>query len=462
MPRTCIICGGPTGSREHLFPAALGGRRTNKGIYCSAHNNAYAGLAGIISTQLAVFNAQLGIVGDHSSVPTSVTLTDVNSGQEIEMSSSQLRFKHPQIRSERTEEGKTIVEMAFSSRKEAEEWAAEQKEKGINVEFIDKGRKSRYHLGTAHKQISLGHTEEGLRSIAYIAQTFFAHSFPEQARSSEMRIIKDYTLNNTAADLIWWDFDPPNDLPENKFPFGHRVIVGTDSEHNTAYARISFFSALNFSIILADLPVEVSKAVVTDIDPLAKAPPKDIHTSALNTSLGAVTKPNQLNAGLADAISSGKAVAILNDLMRRITDFERNTAAAKIMEQIESAMASASGNTKAVFTEITLRESQRVLNLMSYLAKDLKNHACDPVRCAMAEYMEQASKLDPTTENGLSDHATRSLEIACNSLANQMYQDWKDGKLDHNRVSMLIGGGPGVATIGSALLHIFAQRFPDR
>ena len=66
MPRTCIICGGPTGSREHIFPAALGGRRTNKGIYCGGHNNAYSGLAGIISEQLAIFNAQLGIIGDHA------------------------------------------------------------------------------------------------------------------------------------------------------------------------------------------------------------------------------------------------------------------------------------------------------------------------------------------------------------------------------------------------------------
>jgi hypothetical protein len=53
MARTCIICGGPTGSREHIFPAALGGRRTNKGIYCADHNNEYADLAGIISGQLA-------------------------------------------------------------------------------------------------------------------------------------------------------------------------------------------------------------------------------------------------------------------------------------------------------------------------------------------------------------------------------------------------------------------------
>jgi hypothetical protein len=32
MAKTCIICGKAAGSQEHVFPAVLGGRRTNKGI----------------------------------------------------------------------------------------------------------------------------------------------------------------------------------------------------------------------------------------------------------------------------------------------------------------------------------------------------------------------------------------------------------------------------------------------
>jgi hypothetical protein len=34
MAKTCIICGGRAGSGEHVFPAVLGGRRINNGIYC--------------------------------------------------------------------------------------------------------------------------------------------------------------------------------------------------------------------------------------------------------------------------------------------------------------------------------------------------------------------------------------------------------------------------------------------
>jgi hypothetical protein len=100
--RTCIICGGSTGSREHIFPAALGGRRTNKGIYCGAHNNGYSDLAGIISSQLAIFNSLLGVIGDHADEPTTVTMTDVESGREIELNSGRVRFKNPQSRSQKT------------------------------------------------------------------------------------------------------------------------------------------------------------------------------------------------------------------------------------------------------------------------------------------------------------------------------------------------------------------------
>lgn len=258
MPRTCIICGGSTGSREHIFPAALGGRRTNKGIYCGDHNNAYSGLAGIISEQLAIFNAQLGVIGDHADEPTPVTMTDVASGREIELTNSQVRFKVPRTISEEVVDGKIVAQMAFSTHKEADDWVHEQKVKGVDVQIVSKGQKASYHVGTAHKQVKLGGTEEGMRAIGYIAQTFLAHSFPDVARLPELQGIKDYTLNKVGSDFVWWDFDPPGDLPANRFPFGHRVIVGLNENDRTAYARISFFNTLHFAILLGTVPVEAT------------------------------------------------------------------------------------------------------------------------------------------------------------------------------------------------------------
>lgn len=386
-------------------------------------------------------------------------MTDLASGQAIELSRAEVRFKAPQIRSEKSAGGQTVMEMAFNSRKEAEEWTAKQKAEGAEIEFIGEARKARYHLGTSHKQITLGGNEEGLRAIAYIAQTFFAHSFPEIARMPELQEIKNYTLHNTGTDFGWWDFDPPADLPPNSFPFGHRVIVGLNGENGTAYAHVSFFSALNFAVLLGKIPCEASRASITDIDPLAKSPPNDIVISEVGAALGAVPKPDNLSAGLAEAIRSGKAEAKIHDLMRRITDFERDTTASKLMRQIAGASNLPDGERQSLFSKIVSSETQRVLNLMTFLAKDLKARAANPIERALADFIERAVRLDPTAENGLSIEAAASLAVASDALARQMRAEFESGKLDDDRMSMLIGGGPGAHVVGMALMEMFIQSF---
>jgi hypothetical protein len=455
MARNCIICGGPTGSREHVFPASLGGRRTNKGIYCDRHNNAYSDLAGIISAQLDFFNAQLGVVGDHATEPTSVTMTDVASGKQVEMSSARVRFKQRQASAGVTTDGQTVSEMRFKSRREAEDWLREQKDRGIDVQSAKVEEKKAYYLGTAHKQIKLGGDDEGLRAIGYIAQTFLAHSFPDVARLLELQGIKDYTLRGQGSGFVWWDFGPASSLPANQFPFGHRVVVGLNAADRTVYARISFFSTLNFAILFGNVPAESSRAVITDIDPLAKSPPNDIKTWTEDFAVHPVSKPDVLNSGLAEAISTGRAEAQIIELMRRIVDYQRRSAAAKILAKIEAAGVLGDLERDSLFTKIASDEAQRAFNLTSYLANDAKQRASSPVELAFAELLEQAVELDATAESGLSAQATRALDIACQALAKRMSEDSKAGKLDQDRIEMLIGGGPGAAEIGAALAEKF-------
>jgi hypothetical protein len=462
MARTCIICGGRTGSREHIFPAALGGRRTNKGIYCGEHNNAYSGLASIISEQLSFFNARLGVIGDHADEATSVTMTDVASGREIELTSSHVRLKGPQVVSQQVVDGKTIAKMSFGSQKEADDWVRDQKAKGVDVQVVGKPQKTTYHPGTARKELKLGGAEEGMRAIGYIAQTFLAHSFPDVARLPELQGIKDYTLNNVGSDFVWWDFAPPDSLPANRFPFGHRVIVGLNKDDGTAFARISFFSTLNFAVLLGNVPVEASRAVITDIDPLAKSPPNDIITWGVDTAAGAISRPADLSAALAEAIHTGRAQAQISELMRRITDFERETAAAKIMGRIGGASTLPDAKREALFAKIVSGDAQRVFSLMRWIAEDLKQRAAHPVERAMAAFMENVTELNPMAENGLSAEAIRLLSIASDALAKQMSKECKAGMLNQDRMSMLIGGGPGAYAVGTALMEEFVRRFSDR
>ena len=465
MARTCIICGGPTGSREHIFPAALGGRRTNKGIYCAGHNNDYSDLAGIISGQLALFNAQLGVVGDHADHAdevTPVTLTDVASGREVELTNSRIRFKDPQIISQETVGNTVTAEMSFSSKKEAEDWVREQKAKGFDVQLIGKVQKTRYHVGTAHVNMALGGNEEGLRAIGYIAQTFLAHSFSDVARLPELGAIKEYTLKNVGSGFVWWDFEPPDDLPPNKFAFGHRVIVGLNKDRGTAYARISLFSALNFAVLFGTVPVEASQSVITDIDPLAKSPPDDIFCWTEAAAKGPVVKPQNLSGSLAEAISSGKAKTCIIDLMRRITDFERQTAAKEILRKIVGAAALSEADRDTLFTNIVSSEAQRVYRLMRYIAEEFKKEATNPAAQYLSSLLDKAVALDPGCTNGLSEEATRSLAIACEALKKQISKDFKAGTLDQDRMEMLIGGGPGAHAVANAIFEPIIMTFPEK
>jgi len=462
LARTCIICGGPTGSREHIFPAALGGRRTNKGIYCADHNNKYADLAGIISGQLALFNARIGVVGDHASETTPVTMTDVASGRQIELTNSQVRFKGPKIISQEVLGDTIVAEMSFNSAKEAEEWMIEQKAKGFDVQPAAQGQNMRYQVGTAHARIKLGGDEEGLRAIGYIAQTFLAHSFPDIARAPELQGIKDYTLKNIGSGFVWWDFDPPDDLPANKFQFGHRVIVGLNADSGTIYARISFFSILNFAVLFGPAPLEASRSVITDIDPLVKSSPNDIFSWSESAAKGAVSKPNDLTSSLADAIGSGKAQERINDLMRRIEDFERRTAAIEIMSRIAEAATLSEGDRDRLFVDIVSSQSQRVFRLMLYVADNFRKWATTPIERTLSEHLDKAVALDPISPSGLTSEAAKSLTIACEALKKQMLEDFKAGVLGQDRMEMLIGGGAGAYAVGNAIFQPIKMRFPER
>src|SRR5260370_33946097 len=68
-PSDCIYCGAETGSREHTFPAALGGRRMNKGILCATCNEGFSKLDKALSDQLGFLNGIIGVRPDRSSVP---------------------------------------------------------------------------------------------------------------------------------------------------------------------------------------------------------------------------------------------------------------------------------------------------------------------------------------------------------------------------------------------------------
>src|ERR1019366_3173693 len=369
--RTCIICGGPTGSREHIFPAALGGRRTNKGIYCGDHKSAYSPLAAVPSSQLKAINAFLGVRGDHSDDPHEFATSDTASGLPIRLSDGKSGFAEPRVLSTSGDGNAQRISMAFSDERQLQEFLERLRSEGKQYKIESREPPQQFFLSGANVKLLLG-GPDGLRAIGYVAQTFLAHHFPEAARDPGLAAYKAYTLGKNDAKSVWWDFDLQPDLPKNSFEFGHRVVVGLDAATGVAYGRISLFSALHFATIFGAVPISTSKSVCVDIDPLAEHPPDDIVESRRASAMAPVSRPTDLTDKLFEPLSDGRAQQLLNKLMSRIASRELARGAEVIQKKLRDAGQMNVLEREALFNAVIRAEAQRILNLLRHVATRLK------------------------------------------------------------------------------------------
>jgi hypothetical protein len=481
MARTCIICGGPAGSGEHVFPASLGGRRTNKGIYCTIHDNGYSSLVAELAGQLDVFNSMLGVRPDHSDDVKSVRAHDKNTGQEIDLSVKTSRFTKPRIVSNKPFEDGAILNMHFSDHESVTTWIAEQEAKGIKVVVQGKGVASTYFLGPVHFTRKFGGAN-GLGAVAYVAQTFLAQAFPELARSPSLADFKNYTqimATEAKASLktsveanmkpsawtndapVWWDFDPQPDQTPNAFPFGHRVMVGVDAVDGLIHGRISFFSSLHFSMIFGVAPNDMAtKAVTIDIDPLAEHPPRDILKTEMVVATARVSRPASQTAGLASAIAGNMPEKIFADLLQRMTDHSLARTASEMSKELIKAANFSSEDAELHIAAVLEVRSQRVWNLARWFVEHFKESPQGESLRPLWPQLDALVADDVALANGLSPAATQSLELAKKALLAEMIKDYWDGGLGERRLAELMGEGPGAAVVGAAIIQPLLLSLP--
>lgn len=482
MAKTCIVCGGPAGSGEHVFPASLGGRRTNKGIYCPTHDNGYSILVSELAGQMDLFNSMLGVRPDHSDDVKSVRVYDKNSGQEIELSAKASSFTKPRVVSHEPLENGAVLNMSFPNHESVAVWVAEQQAKGIDVVVQGKGAPSTYFLGTMHFTRNFGGVY-GLGAVAYVAQTFLAQAFPELARSQSFADFKSYTqimateaqasLKTNAGDdakssawlgdaPVWWDFDPQPDQTPNAFPFGHRVMVGIDAADGLIYGRISFFSSLHFSMIFGVASDAVATKLVTiDIDPLAEHPPKDILKTERTTVTARVSRPASQTAGLANAIAGNSPERIFTDLFKRMTDHSLAKTAREMSEELTKAANMSREETELHIAAVLEIRSQRVWNLARWFVEHFKESPqCASLRPIWPK-LDALVEHDAASANGLSSMATITFELAKAALLAEMIKDYWGGRLDARRLAELIGEGPGAAAVGTAIIQPLLLLLPE-
>ncbi|MCG8277461.1 HNH endonuclease [Stenotrophomonas sp. NLF4-10] len=492
MAKTCIVCGNPAGSKEHVFPAALGGRRTNSGIYCTTHDNNYSGLVGEIAGQIDFLNAYLGVRPDHSDQVKVVYADDPLTGAPIAISANEIKFTEPRVISSTPIGEGTAVEMAFPDRQSANRWVADLQGKGYSVTMQSKPTEERYLLGSVHHRRAFG-GECGLGAVAYVAQTFFAQEFSEIARSGALSEFIAYTQaiarvallggckstdseseelsaakSNLASALlpfngsapVWWDFRPTVGETPNAFEFGHRVIVGVDASDGQIYGRISLFSALNFAIRLGAVRIETETREVTiDIDPLAEHPPNDIRKSAAQHSAGHIDAPHPSTDGLAEALRNGAQKQAIEGLLERLTDYQLIRLARTMATALAPLPTLSAPERRALITQSIEEQSQQVWRAVTYVIDGFKAEMIEKGAASIAPMLDMLIAYDARSASGLTQEAQAMLSLAKVALADQMEQDFAAGALDEQRIAELMGRGPGLHIVGSAVLNPVLHAF---
>lgn len=267
----CILCTEPTKTKEHIFPAAMGGRRENSKIYCEHHNNRLGELVPVLQQQMAFANALIAVRGDRDKRPKAFAF-DTPDGEPYEMLNGDFSVRPPDSVEDIPVQPDGSLLIKVTSEEQFVKWAKDQKKNGWRISASGPREvETKYHTSPLHMTQGFG-GKEFLRAIGYLALTFFAVYFGDEARQDSLRGFKDFIT--TAAEpeqYVWWDErDVETTVGANKYLFGHTIVVGVSRESGRAYGLVSLFSALTFGIDFGPVSTEEDVEYVVNIDPKAE------------------------------------------------------------------------------------------------------------------------------------------------------------------------------------------------
>ena len=412
MPRTCIICGHRAGSREHTFPAVLGGRRTNKGIYCGTHNHGFSPLAKIIGDQLRAINALLAVRPDHrdSAQPMHYTSPE---GEELIIFNGTVRRTVP-----------------------------------------DASRGDQSH----HVQLALG-GPDGLRAIAYIALTFFAHHFRNHARHGGLDALKAFAQGNGDNLFVWWERpDKAAMLPPNPFAFGHTMVLMTSAATQEATAFVSLFQSLHFGVRLGKLSGVADASMVVFIDPQAERPPNDIEEHKSNAVLIPLVRPDPMHAHLERNVSERTAERALQVLLAKIErwTFERD------MEPARARLNAARGlPAEALVREIIAiveEQTSRVYRLIRHVGRGfIEAQQQNPIAPPVVRHLETIMARNPADPTRLTPAAEDFAARCILALAGDLGQRLAQHEITIDDLWDVFSSGPGAGIVGGLMFEPFIR-----
>lgn len=412
---TCIICGNQAGSQEHIFPAALGGRRTSGNIYCHEHNQKFGGFVKRLNDQLAFFNAQLDVRPDRKKT-RALTHLQSKDGSNYFLKGESFHLAPSNIKEiDNFEFGKETT-LAFSDQQTLDAWVERQKKDGYSVEIKRTGDIV-HKLHTKPIPFELHFGGSLMNSVSYLALTFYAHYFRDLIHQTDISFIKDCLCNEEDKKYTCrWDGREYHDvIPQCPYEFGHTVILCVSAKEKKATAWVSFFSSLNFIIDIGNVTVDKDRVQRIDINPLAEKAPKDLITEEIHTSIDHIINPE---ISLRDMVENKTAEGRIKTLTGKISRYHHRKSLDKISDLLKKGK-----DNNLIAIEYVEKETQRIFNRLQ-LANDLFSEELNyiaPIKLALKENPYNFIEEDPEGNLGISEYTNTLLNHAKQTVANDIY-----------------------------------------
>ncbi len=453
-PSDCIYCALPAGSREHIFPAALGGRRMNRGILCASCNQGFSALDGHLAGQLQVLRGLLGVVPDRKKTPHPAAVP--HDGQTLLIDGAgRPSFKDPVTLSDTPlKNGNRSVTTAFANEQQIAAWRAEQMRLGRTVIEVSKRRVGRVMTGQVAIELELGGPET-FREAARIALNFLAHRFPDAARDAGLGPRKAYVLGTRTLAKgdprpVWFLGDELA-VPDSLLDCGHQVFLRLDREARSGYAVVRFFDAVELVVDLGTVSPSETVVALFDIDPFAEHEPHDLFER--------VVVPESFPPSVALLKVGDEASARTGDaerLMRlfdRISERQSRARARALSEALERVRLSGTGDVPEAVAEVLRGHEGTIYRLIERIAADFSHRfAAQPAMQAHAACLKALAAPDPAHETGLSREAREAVEFARLELADEIAVELASGPVPFDRLAALLEGGEGAAIVARFLL----------
>lgn len=416
-PKDCIICGGPTGSREHVFPSALGGRREDKKIYCSAHNQWMGPHVAILQAQLEAINAMLEVKPDRGKVRSHV-FADGDGERYVIRGSEVLPVADlDAILNSYTPGEAQDLKLAPEDLPRLKERA---KQRGFTLHVTEQTSPTAEYRVGPYKISMMQGGDDAMRAVSYLALTFVAHRWPHVARSPGLAAVKDMLRSGSvyvgedsiaspqpASEFVDWSpvLDASAEL-RHPTGLGHTVVLCVLKGQVLAY--VSLLDLQCWTIRLGDAATSLAdRTDVIHIDPLKTGYGDDWRVQEFDHALlDGLVDPNYLRKTVLESHRMQRQVAAV---MGRVMDRRDRLEAEAATQEFAAVQGLPSPAREAAIHDFVAKRRQRLVNHISMFAEHLT--ADTPTLARVKAGALKATQSDPDSSDGLNPAARRVLDL---------------------------------------------------